>query len=313
MVRYENNYSVSELKETGEQFVYDIEVDSVHNFFANGILCHNSMYTISNVPELAERKYGKNISIDDMTTLIEKFYSDKVDPIIKKGYEELADYMNARNKMNMKLETISDSGFWLASKKYAIRVIKAEGVKLHKPKPKIKGIEIVSSSTPKIIKPALKKIIETMLDGIDVDKIRLICQEFKKEFMQMAYYDIGVPTSMNKTAKYIDLPKGTSIHIKGGILYNRYIEENNLIEFKKIIDGDRIKYIYLKTPNKFHNSHVISFLDKIPEELLGFIDYEEQFNSVFLSTVEDKLKRFGYTVRVSKRNLKSLFKKKEEE
>lgn len=288
--------------------VYDVETDGIHNFFANGILCHNSMYSISKVPELIRKKIP-NIDDEQMLGFIESFSHKHIEPVIAKGFEELAEYTNSDNRMRMKLETISDSGFFLSAKHYIIRVRKAEGVMLAHPKIKMKGIEISSSSTPIAVKPALRKVIELMLDGIDskLSEMRDICRDFRDKFDKMSVFDIGVSTSMNKSNIYHSLPSGTHIHIRGSIVYNKYLDSINS-NLQRIKDGDRIKYVYLKVPN-FLDSHVISFMDDFPEEILRFVDYEKQFDVVFLRPVNNKLKKFGYEINMSKINLKNIFKR----
>lgn len=288
--------------------VYDVEVEGVHNFFANGILCHNSMYSVSGIPEMIRKKIP-DVTDEQMLGYIESFSHKHVEPIIIKGFEELAEYTNSDNRMKMKLETISDSGFFLSAKHYVIRVRKAEGVLLAKPRIKMKGIEISSSSTPIAVKPALSKTISLMLDGIEskLPEMRDICRDFRIEFSKMSVFDIGISTSMNKMAEYINLPSGTTIHIRGSIVYNRYLDSINS-NLERIKNGDRIKYVYLKTPN-FLNSHVVSFVDDFPEEILRFVDYDKQFDVVFLRPVNDKLIKFGYKINISKVNLKNVFKR----
>ena len=304
--RFVDKFNIEELPGVHAD-VFDVEVEDNHNFYANGILCHNSMYSTSKIPQALLAKQP-DANTDTIINYIEAFYESKVEPFIKRGFEELAEYMNANNKMRMKLETISDRGFWLSSKKYAIRVIKAEGVRFAKPKAKIKGIEIVSSTTPKSVKPTLRKVVDIMLENMNVNEIRTLCCDFNKEFLKMNVHEIGIPTTMNKTSKYQDLPPGTHIHIRGSIVFNQFIKTRKHIT-AGIQDGDKIKYVYLKEPN-FLQSHVISFMDEFPEELLRFVDYDKQFDVVFLTPTNNKLEKLGYEIKIAKKNNRSIFRKK---
>ena len=91
--------------------------------------------------------------------------------------------------------------------------------------------------------------------------------------------------------KWIDssgkMIKGVPIHVRGSIVYNNLLKNVNSGEYPYIKNGDKIKFIYLKTPNKTH-SHVISFLDNLPPELelASAVDKETQFTKTFLEPLK---------------------------
>ena len=55
---------------------------------------------------------------------------ERIEDVIEKCYNELADYVNAyQQKMVMKREVIADTGIWTAKKHYILNVHDSEGVR----------------------------------------------------------------------------------------------------------------------------------------------------------------------------------------
>ena len=59
--------------------------------------------------------------------------------------------------------------------------------------------------------------------------------------------------------------------MKGSLIYNHYVKESGLSKkHRKIMDGDKIKFLYLKKPNPlggaFGLDQVISFPNDLPKE-----------------------------------------------
>ena len=93
--------------------------------------------------------------------------------------------------------------------------------------------------------------------------------------------------------------KGTPIHVRGALLCNHLIETKKLeMKYQKIMDGDRIKFLYLKEPNSL-NSHVITFIGTIPEEFnLGkYVDYDLMFEKSFLDPLTSLLNCVGWQIK----------------
>ena len=117
--------------------------------------------------------------------------------------------------------------------------------------------------------------------------------------------------------KYIDkaniYAKGTPVAVKGALIYNYYLKQMKLErKYRKIIEGDKIKFIYLKTPNPFAGAfgkdHVISFPNGIPKEfgLSSYIDYDKQFETSFLDPLSTILSAVGWEYE-KKASLESFF------
>jgi len=224
-------------------------------------------------------------------------YMDKIceevfQPFIDKGYQELAEYMNAYSqKMQMKREVLADKAIWTAKKRYIMNVHNSEGVQFAEPKIKVMGLEMVKSSTPQVIRNKLKDSIKVILDG-DQSKLHRYINEFRDEFNKLSVEEISFPRTVNGTREYkassTIYRKSTPIHVRGALLFNHYIKEMGLEkQYQPIRDGDKIKFVYLRTPNRIQED-IISFAQELPKELdlHRFIDYDKQFQKVFLDALQ---------------------------
>ena len=96
--------------------------------------------------------------------------------------------------------------------------------------------------------------------------------------------------------------KGTPIHVKGALIYNKMLKEMKLMNsYPTIKDGEKIKFAYLKKPNPVGDT-VIAILNNLPHEfdLKDYIDYELQFNKAFIEPMSSVMNSVGWkTERVS--------------
>jgi DNA polymerase elongation subunit (family B) len=239
--------------------------------------------------------------------------SDKIiQPFIDKKYDELCTMMQAyENKMVMEREVIADVGVWTAKKRYMLNVHDSEGIRYETPKMKIMGIETTRSSTPSIVRAELKKAIKIVLTGTE-DQMHKFIEKFKSEFHEMEPEDIAFPRSVNGMDRYRDSAmiyrKGTPIAVKGSLVYNHHIKKNGLDgKYSTIMDGEKVKFLYLKQPNPVQDS-VISFVSGIPKELdlHRFVNYKSQFEKSFLDPLQNILTVVGWTTE-ERSSLESLF------
>ena len=90
--------------------------------------------------------------------------------------------------------------------------------------------------------------------------------------------------------------KHAPIHCKGAILYNHLLRREKLThKYPLIQDGEKIKFVYLKTPNKI-GENVISFLNTFPKEfgLDKHVDYDLQFQKSFLDPIKVIMDTIGW-------------------
>jgi DNA polymerase elongation subunit (family B) len=233
--------------------------------------------------------------------ILDKICQEKLEPFIESSYQELANYASAyEQKMSMKRENIADRGIWTAKKRYILNVWDSEGVRYEKPKLKIMGIEAVKSSTPAPCRGAIKEALKVVMNGTE-DDIQKYIARFRREFESLPLEDIAFPRSCNNLGKFSDpshiYAKGCPMHVRGSLMYNYNIKKLKLQhKYPLIQEGEKIKFIYLRTPNKI-GENVISFFQTLPKEfdIHGSINYDEQFNKSFLSPVKVILDAIGWS------------------
>ena len=68
-------------------------------------------------------------------------------------------------------------------------------------------------------------------------------------------------------------------------------------KYSLISNGEKIKFCYLKKPNKFHEN-VISFIQDFPKELGidKYVDYDLQFEKAFLEPLKIIIESIGWSI-----------------
>src|SRR6056300_1668147 len=228
--------------------------------------------------------------------------NDAIEPMLEKAFKEFADKSNAyTNRMVMKREAIADRGIWTAKKRYILNVHNNEGVQYAEPKIKIMGIEAIKSSTPQVCREAMNAMFKIIMTG-DEDKTQEAIQLFKSHFCELPADKVAFPRGVNALRKWENtatiFEKGTPIHVRGSLLYNKAIKDRGLDrQFPLIQSGDKIKFVYLKKPNPIQQN-IISFPDHLPTELEldRYIDYELQFSKTFVDPIKMILDAIGWHV-----------------
>ena len=250
-------------------------------------------------------------------------------------------------RMKMKRENIINSMISVASKAYVMEVYNSEGVQytLDNPKMKIMGLQLVKSSMPQVIRDALKDALPILLHGTETD-VQEYVQDVTKKYKNFSVADIAFPRGVNEVTKYrtnvaktilsklnarknslteeeskerlrlYDVlenehpiyTKGTPIHVKGSLVYNNLIDKFGLRQQRRrIVDGDKIKFVYLKKYNPIHEES-IAFQGDLPKEfgLNEYIDYDKMLEKTFYSAMEIMVKPLGWEIH-QKFNLDDFF------
>ena len=281
-----NEYLNKLLKTEDKDYVIASDTDSIYICLD---LLVNSVFDVQNVPK------------ERIVNFLDAACKTKIEPFIDKAYQELATYVNAyEQKMFMKRENIADRGVWTAKKRYILNVWDSEGVRYKEPKMKIMGLETARSSTPAYFRDKLYAAFKIIIGKTNDELINFI-NDVRAETRLRPYEEVAFPRGVNNLAKYRHpteiYQKGTPIHVRGALLYNHYVRKYKVENKHPLIqEGEKIKFMYLKTPNPLHEN-TISFFGELPKEfgIEKYVDYQTQFEKSFLEPLKNVLQCIGWT------------------
>jgi len=266
----------------------------VYSFYSDTDSCY---ITLKNLVET----FYKDKPKDKIVDILDQIGTEQIEPCIDKAMSKLAKYTNAfEQKIFFKREAIADKAIWIAKKRYAMNVWDNEGVRYSTPDLKVMGLEIVRSSTPAPVRDSLREAVRLCLTS-DQDTLHKFIESTKSKFKSMSPEEIAFPRGCNNMAKYRSSShiynKGTPMHVRGSLLYNFYLEKNNLShKYEQIQEGDKIKFLYLYEPNLI-KENTVAFVTKLPEEfdLHKYVDYDTMFQKAFLEPMDTIVKSMGWT------------------
>jgi DNA polymerase elongation subunit (family B) len=281
-----NNWMNNVLKTEDEDYVIAMDTDSVYITF----------------DKLVSQVFPENTDKDKIINFLDTIGREKVEGILSKGYDELADYTNAfQQKMEMGREVIADRGIWTAKKRYILNVFDSEGVRFEEPKLKMMGIETAKSSTPEWVRGRLTDAFKVVMNGTEQELWDFV-ETARKDFRNLPVEKMSSPRGCNNLEQYSDptsiYSKGTPIHVRGALLYNHQLKKLNIDKrYENIRSGNKILFTYLKLPNKM-NENVISYSNVLPKEfdLQNYIDYDKQFDKSFIEPLNAVISKIGWNV-----------------
>ena len=276
------NDEMNKLMDTlGQDYVIAIDTDSLYINFGPLVDKLNPKDTVKTLSKICEEHFEK---------------------VLEKSYDKLFKKMNAyKPRMVMAREAIADRGIWTAKKRYILNVHNNEGVQYAQPKLKMMGIEAIKSSTPEVVRNKFKEIFRVIIEGTEQETQDYISR-FRAEFKSLPPEAVAFPRGVSDVDKWISnqdiYKKGTPIHVRGSLLYNKSIEENGLDKrYETIKNGEKIKFIYLRKPNPIREN-VISFPAVLPAEikLHKYVDYDIMFEKSFIEPLKFILDAIGWHV-----------------
>lgn len=258
----------------------------------------SSMFAVGNIVQ----KYYGDKTPEQIVEALDVLMEKHLRVFINEATDKIAEEQNYFKKtIFFKREKICSSGFWVAPKKYALKVYDNEGVRYKEPDYAITGIEVVRSSTPEMARKALKECVIHVINK-DIDALRLIKERTHKEFLTVPVEEIAFPRGVNNLEQYSDentiYGRGTPIAVRGALMHNHFIDKLDLGNiYQPIEEGGKILFLYIKEPNPF-KENVISFSEILPPEfgLDSYVDRELQFEKVFVAPLNGIMSAVGWTL-----------------
>lgn len=232
----------------------------------------------------------------------------------------IAELRSTDPRFVFKQETICDAGLFLKKKHYVLHMVDDEGFRCSKFK--YKGVSLVKVEIPRELKPYMKKIVESMILDRDKKKSDKLFNDCYDKFKKMPIESISIIKGINTFNKYVENSdgylrpaKGMQAHMKAAYYHNLLLRDLGIEgKYEKLRERDKIKVIYLKTPNKF-NIDVVGYSGKYPKEFdeIFTVDVEQMFTDqvytkmkYFYDSVKWNLRKPTENVRVELEDLLSI-------
>ena len=291
--------SVECIGEFDDEYVYDIvmEDEQYPYFFANDILVHNSIFF--SLEKIVKMRFGDNPPDNETIAKFLLTYHDKmIQPKIDEFFDIMGKNFNTmQNSIKMEMECLAPVSILVEKKKYVMAQIYKEGTwYLDKPKYKIKGIEVVRSSTPKVARDKLRKALGLIFETDSNDTLIQFTETFRREFYKLPFEIVASPRGVNKMDHYNFQSKSIPIQVRASMVFNKALKAYNLQDkYQTITNGSKIKFCYLKVPN-WLGSNIVGVVDKLPPELIDkfVIDYETQWEKVYVNPLKKIFTSLGW-------------------
>ena len=214
------------------------------------------------------------------------------------AFNRYAERTGTKNYQDFELENISESGIWLAKKKYMLNNVWQDGIDINSlSQIKFSGIELVQSSTPPFAREKLKELIKfffTKKKQFALKEVITMLKNYKEEFMISDPEKISMGRSVSDYNKYIlndstgfEVASKCPIHVRAAGYYNYTLNQNPAFKnkYEMIRSGDKIKFYHVKSQL---GNEVFGYLPgSFPIEFAPNINYDEQF----LKTIIDPINR----------------------
>ncbi len=248
---------------------------------------------------------------DDVLEQVALKYQD----IITADYDRLAqDCFNIQeHRLEMKTECVIRSAYFRATRRYAQWITKQEGIANESLD--IKGLEFRKANFPPIFGKFFNDILEMILKGTEQKQIDDLILNFRKKIMSKDtdIVLLGKPNSVKTLNEYVgrkpraggvmtEIKKGAPANVKAAIRYNDLLNFWNIKDHSEIVQGDKIKWIYLiDNPYKIEAIGFLAF--DMPEKMRTFLneyaDRKKSFETILQSKLENFYNDLGWTLNLN--------------
>jgi len=248
-------------------YVYDIEMEDTHTFFANNILVHNTDSVYASLDWYIKKNKFDASNFATFSKKIIKLSDEMGDQINSSFYDFVRSNFLVDDHRSKAIEAVRDvvaprGLFKEGKKRYALWVINSEG----KPKDEIKimGMETRRSDTPKVLQKFIETCMEKVLkENAQYPEMYAFVQEYRKTvYRKSELWNRGSPQRIkNLTGKTRELAtyesalergltmaKKPLVHfsLMAAMNTNALIKLNEETRWDQFRDGDKIEIISLK-------------------------------------------------------------------
>lgn len=259
----------------------------------NPIIYNDTDSVYVTIKSIIEHKKLKFANGKDVTEEIYNLVED-IENVLNNGIQTWSESIlnSIDSRFKFKRESICDSGLFLQKKRYVLHKLDDEGLKTDKFK--YTGVEVVRSTMPNPIKPLVKEVMEEMILSKDYVKINNMFNNLYKTFKALPIEDYALVMGVSNYDHYafkcqgFKTVKGMPIHVKSAYFYNLLLEKLDLkAKYEPIVSGDKIRFLYVETPNKF-GIKTIAYKYSFPEEFKSLLkpDIDTMFEKIVCSVFE---------------------------
>lgn len=253
-----------------------------------------------------EIKDGDDVSSEFLKTcdVVESYINSNITEWFVKSFKTID------SRIVYKRETICDCGIFVGKKHYILHVLDSEGIKVNKFK--YSGVSVVKSTMPKLLKPHIKKVMETMISTRSLGQTNKLFNDVYEKFKDLPIETISRISGINTFDKYVKgcdkfkTSKGMQQHMKAAHFFNILLDELDIkSKYPLLKQGDKIRYLILKTPNKY-GIDCVGYVGKYPKEFetVFEIDYGVMFNDLVFKSVEALYDAVNWKLRKPTENVK---------
>lgn len=253
---------------------------------------------------------------------IEQICERYIDGTIVESFASATKTLNVlKNTFKMSREKICDGAIFFTKKRYGLLLSQKDGKFLEQPKTEYKGVEVVRSDTPAVIRKYLREFLDYLLPPDSTSEMAAKkVQAFREYYDTLTVEQIARPMSVRDMEKYnpektfvgkpgfyeptdgINFMKRTPVHVKAAWLYNDFLKRHGYdADYPLIYSHDKLRWVYLHAPNSITQNHeVVGFVDKYgfpgtgEYDIKQWVNRDKQFETTFYNKIDKICRSIGW-------------------